>query len=120
MANTSVRVRLHGQALEFFDNLERTCLEQQKSGKANSPEMQLLKSIRQKLDFLRIFPEAGDQISRRLIPKFLDASNLFKINLAGYNRMLYSIKTTPEEVRVFVLLIIPHPEYDKIFGYRKR
>lgn len=80
----------------------------------------MLKSIRQKLDFLMIFPEAGDQMPRRLIPSSLAVPNLFKINLAGYHRMLYSLSSDKEETLVFIVLILSHPEYDKIFGYRKR
>ena len=40
--------------------------------------------------------------------------------LTGYWRMLYTIKGDQIEIICFVLDILDHKSYDKIFGYRKR
>jgi len=50
----------------------------------------------------------------------LDVSNLFRVSLAGYWRMLYSLEGNNIEVVAFVLNIVDHPAYDKLFGYRKK
>jgi len=111
---------LLGQAKERFEELVSVASRQDMEGKANSPEKQLLKSIMQKSELLKINPTAGDQIPRGIIPRGLGVSSLFKTNLCGYQRMVYTLNLNEEEIAVFVLWIITHPEYDKIFGYRKR
>jgi len=82
--------------------------------------MQLLKSIKQKSEILKINPTYGDKISHRLIPKTLDVSNLFRVELTGHWRMLYTLTGNQIEIVAFILYIIDHPTYDKLFGYRKR
>lgn len=111
---------LKGQAKEKFEELIHIGSQQEMAGKANSQEKQLLKSIMQKSELLKMNPTAGNRIPRVLIPKGLDVSNLFKINLCGYHRMVYTLNINTEEVAILVLWIITHPEYDKIFGYKKR
>ncbi len=120
MAERVVRVILKGQAKEEFEQLNKIAGEQQANGVINSEEIQLLKSIKQKVELLKINPVYGDEISRNLIPKTLDVSNLFRIELTGYWRMLYSLEGNKIEVVAFVLYLIDHPAYNKIFGYRKK
>lgn len=64
----------------------------------------------------------GDQIPSDRIPKRLtrtyDASNLWRLELPGGWRALYTIMTRPEEpTTVSILRIIDHGEYDRLFGY---
>ena len=81
--------------------------------------MQLLKSIKQKAELLKINPMYGDKISRNLIPKDLDVQNLFRTELTGYWRMLYTLEGNQIEVVAFILHIVDHPTYNKILGYKK-
>lgn len=74
----------------------------------------------QKADALKINPEYGEKIPHRLIPRNLNVSNLFKVNLSGYWRMLYSLEGNQIEIVAFVLYIVDHPTYNKMFGYRKK
>jgi hypothetical protein len=111
---------LKGQAKDKFEELIHIASQQELAGMANSGEKQLLKSITQKSELLKMNPTAGTKIPRVLIPAGLNVSNHFKINLCGYHRMVYTLNINTEEVAVFVLWIISHPEYDRIFGYRKR
>ncbi|MBI3190234.1 hypothetical protein HYZ41_00870 [archaeon] len=95
-----------------------------KKGVTNSIHQQLLKSIRQKAELLKINPQAGIHIPKSLIPKIYrgkyDADNLWKIDLSGYWRMIYTIRTTEIEITNFVLDFLDHPTYDKAFGYEKK
>lgn len=111
---------MKGQAKEEFEELNRIVGGQQAKGETNSEEMQLLKSIKQKAELLKINPTYGDKISRNLIPKDLDVSNLFRTELTGYWRMLYSLEGNQIEVVAFILYIVDHPEYNKILGYKKQ
>ena len=62
----------------------------------------------------------GDNIPKNLVPRNFEASNLFRVELTGYLRMLYSLETNQDEIVAFVLYIIDHPTYDKLFGYKKK
>ena len=115
-----VRIILKDQAKIEFEELNRIVGEQQIKGIVNSEEMQILKSLKQKSEILKINPTYGDKIPHRLIPKTLNVSNLFRIELTGYWRMLYSLEGNQIEVIAFILYIIDHPTYNKLFGYRKR
>lgn len=86
----------------------------------NSDEMQLLKSIKQKSELLKINPTYGDKIPHNLIPKTLNVSNLFRMELTGYWRMIYTLDGNQIEIVAFILYLVDHPAYDKLFGYRKK
>ena len=61
---------------------------------------------------------------KKLIPKEYvlkyGVTNLFRIELSGFWRMLYTLTNDETEVVIvaFVLDIINHKEYDKKFGYK--
>ena len=115
-----VRVILNGQAKAEFEELNKIAGKQQAKGIYNSEEMQLLKSIRQKVELIKENPMYGDNIPKKLIPKTLDVSNLFRTELTGRWRMLYSLEGNQVEIVAFILYIVDHPTYDKLFGYKKK
>lgn len=64
----------------------------------------------------------GDQIPRDRIPKRLertyDATNLWRLELPGGWRALYTIMTRADEpTTVSILRILDHTEYDRLLGY---
>ncbi len=68
----------------------------------------------------------GDPIAKHLIPvdyvvKY-GITNLFRVELPNYWRMLYSVVDGETEIEIiaFVLDIVDHPGYNKKFGYKKR
>lgn len=86
-----VKVILKDQAKEAFEELNLIVGQQQAHGETNSEEMQLLKSIKQKSELLKINPTYGDKLPHNLIPKTLDVSNLFRIELTGYIGECYTL-----------------------------
>ena len=117
----TIQVELKGEALEEFERLEKTVSEEQKSGIKNSENQQLLKSIKQKVELIKINPQYGDPVSKNLIRKSgLSVTNLRVIDLTGYWRMLYTIVGNRIEIICFILMIIDHNKYNKLFGYRKK
>ena len=84
----------------------------------------MLRSINQKKEFLKANPFYGDNIPKNLIPKEhiqkYNAKNLWRVELVNFWRMLYTIKGDQIEVICFILDIINHKEYDKMFGYKKK
>ena len=65
---------------------------------------------------------AGKQVPKRLIPKRYrteyGATNLWKYNLPGAWRLIYTVKGSEVEVLSVILEWLPHKEYEKRFGYR--
>lgn len=115
-----IRLILRDQAKEEYDALSKVVEEQKMKGKTNSEEMQLLKSINNKIAILKYNPVYGQNMSKDLIPRNLEVDNLFRVELTHYWRMLYTLRTNEIEVVSFVLYIIDHPTYNKIFGYKDR
>ena len=72
-----------GEADKAFKKLNEIVGRQIKSSRENTEEMQLLKSIRQKVDFVKANPFYGDPIAKKLIPQeykvAYSAINLFRV-----------------------------------------
>src|SRR3989338_9632062 len=98
MMNKAIRVVLSEEAAKQYEELNRIVGEEIKKGVTNSIHQQLLKSIKQKTEFLKINPQAGIHIPKSIIPKsYVDkynVNNLWKIDLSGYWRMIYTLRTT--------------------------
>ncbi len=122
--NKPVRVILLGEADCEYKSLNELVGQQLMEGKESTEEIQLLRSIRQKMDFIKANPFYGDNIPKALIPReyvvMYKVSNLWRVELTNYWRMLYTIKGDQVEVICFVLDVINHKDYDKKFGYKKK
>src|SRR3989344_3364056 len=116
-----VRVQLVGNAAEEFEYLNKVVGEEQTKGISNSEHQQLLKSIRQKIELIKANPQYGDAVPKTLIKRSGYAvDNLWVADLTGYWRMLYTLKGSQIEILCFILEIVDHKRYDKVFGYRKK
>jgi len=82
----------------------------------------LVKMIDKGITKLKRDREAGKRIPKRLIPRVYvvkyGVTNLWKLNLDRYWRMIYTI--VGDEVRLVsvVIEILNHKKYDRKFGYR--
>ena len=117
--NKLVRVILLDEADNEYKRLNEVVGQQIKDGKENTSEMQLLRSIKQKIEFIKANPFYGDNIGKKKIPKFYNVNNLWRVELTGFWRMLYTIKGDQIEVICFVLDILDHKIYNKKFNYKK-
>ena len=119
-----IRVVMSDDAKRGYEELVRVVGEEISNGVKNSDNQRLLKSIKHAIDLLKMDPQYGTHISRKLIPgayeEKYEVDNLWKFDLTGYWRMLYTLRTTEVELVGFVLDIVDHLTYDKIFGYRKK
>lgn len=79
------------------------------------------RSIQRSESSLKQDPFYGIQIKKSLIPQRYrsryEITNLWKVDLSDYWRLLYTITSTESEIIIFVLEIVDHKTYDKIFGY---
>ena len=107
-----VRVFLREQAKESFIELK----------KRNDKESQsLVNSIERVIGILKQNPQFGEPIRKELIPENMKKEgikNLYRVELSNYWRMLYTLEGTRIEVFAFILSIIDHPTYNKLFRYR--
>lgn len=118
MINKPVRVVIVGEAKDAFVKLNEIAGRQIKSGTKNSNDITLLNSIRKKISLIKENPFYGDNIRKNLIPKNLNVPNLWRVELSNFWRMLYTIRGDEIEIVCFVLVILPHKKYNKMFGYK--
>jgi hypothetical protein len=80
------------------------------------------RSAEDMLDLLKERYDLGTKIPRSLFPPpYIEKwglNNLYKCDLALGWRLTYTLTSDAAGIRVDVLEIMPHPEYDKRFGYR--
>ncbi len=118
------RVIITGRAKEEFYELNKVVDEETKRGLVDSDHKILLTSVKRKIELLRNNPEYGIHIPRDRIPKEYvrkyGVNNLWKINLSGAWRMIYTIKGNDVEIISVILDLLNHKNYNKIFGYKKK
>ncbi len=118
-----VRVIITGDAKEEFEELNKAVAEEITKGVEKSEHQTLLRSIKQKIDLLKENPEQGIHISKNKIPKEYiiryDVNNLWKVNLSGAWRMIYTIRGNEVEIISLILDILNHGNYEKKFNYKK-
>jgi len=117
------RVIITGEAKEEFEDLNRIVGEEISKGITRSDHQTLLNSIKQKIEMLRDNPQYGIHIPRDRIPKNYiknyDVNNLWKVNLSGAWRMIYTIRGNEVEIISLILDILNHRDYEKKFRYKK-
>ncbi|MBS3091255.1 hypothetical protein J4217_02290 [Candidatus Pacearchaeota archaeon] len=118
--NKAVRIILLDEARDAFEKLNFIVGKQVEQKRENTSEMQLLNSINQKISLIKSNPFYGDNLKKELIPNKYKVQNLWRVELSQFWRMLYTIKGDQIEVICFILDIVDHPSYDKIFGYKKK
>ena len=132
MRKRKVTVMLLDDAKEEYMKLNKMVKEERNKGITSSPHQTLLKGINDKIELLKLNCEAGIQIRKKQIPhrytEKYEITNLWKINLPNYWRMIYTLKQPLREateieiltIWLDVLDILDHDKYNKIFGYKKK
>ncbi len=84
-------------------------------------EEELWKSVDACLEELKANFLTGTKVQRNLWPaeyvKNYGITNLYKCNLAGAWRLLYTIYVESGRVKVLAIDFMTHREYEKLFGY---
>ena len=118
------KVIITGNAKEEFDDLNKVVGEEISKGITSSDHQTLLNSIKQNIELLKDNPEFGFHIPKDRIPKEYvndyDVNNLWKVNLSGAWRMIYTIRGSEVEIISLILDIMDHRDYNKKFGYKKK
>lgn len=106
-----VKVLLKGQAKERYIELE---------SKSDKESKSIFNSVRRVKDVLLDNPQHGDPIRKELIPnelKQMNIQNLYRVELSNFWRAVYTLEGNENTLFVFILKIINHKEYNKLFGY---
>lgn len=106
-----------------YKQLKNSVLEGKKA--KNKPSYkQLLISINNSLNNIKEDYNQGNLIPRKYISKNVlrryGTDKIFRIELVGYWRLLYTIIGDETKIIVLVLEYMDHKKYNQIFGYRKR
>ncbi len=112
MFNKEVRIFLKDQAKEEYFELKK---------REDKDSRTLLNSIERIFNILKQNPQFGDPIKKELIPRDLiklGIKKLYRVELSNYWRMLYTLEGDKIEILVFVLKIVDHKGYNKLFGYK--
>ncbi len=121
--NKPVVVVIAEDVLPAYRKLVDTVDEEKSNSINNSEHQQLLKSIENKISYLKMNPQAGVAIPKAQIPrKYIELykiTNLWKMNLTGGWRLIYTLKNEEVEILAVILDFYDHPTYDKVFDYRK-
>jgi len=113
-AGKEVRIFLKGDAKDAYLELKKRDDKEAKT---------ILKSFDRIKEILKDNPQYGDPIKKELIPaklKKLGIQNLYRTELSNYWRLLYTIEGNKIEILLFVLNIMDHDNYNKLFGYKKK
>ena len=114
-----IRVMLSSDAKEVYNHLKEEAFK-------SKTERTILNAITKKIEIIKSNPHYGDPIAKSRIPKEYinkyEISNLFRVELPNYWRMLYSLidGETKIEIIAFVLDLIDHPTYNKKFGCKRK
>ena len=118
-----VAVVIAEDILPVYKKLVEVVDEEKNSRVTNSENQQLLKSIENKITYLKMNPQAGIAIPKSQIPrKYIElykVTNLWKMNLIGGWRLIYTLKNEEVEILAVILDFYDHSTYDKVFEYRK-
>jgi hypothetical protein len=115
-----VKVSFIDSAANEWERLNKVVVEEKASGIENSENQQLLRSIKQKIELIKMNPQYGSSVKKKQIPKKFPIDNLWVVDLTGFWRMLYTLKGSQIEILCFILEIFDHKRYDKLFGYKKK
>ena len=89
----------------------------------DSANKQLYKFIKRALGDIKENQECGIAIPKKLIPKVYikkyGINNLFKYDLPGGWRLLYSLEEGKIEIMAIIIEWMNHKDYERRFGYRK-
>ena len=117
------KIIITGDAKEEFERLNETVGEEISKGITGSDHQTLFNAIKQKIEFLKDNPQYGIHIAKNKIPKEYitnyDVNNLWKVDLSGAWRMVYTLRGSEVEIISLILDILDHKNYEKKFGYKK-
>lgn len=120
--NKEIVIEFDKDAYKEYQELQELVTQGKKARNKPTYE-QLLSSINAALGNIKANPYYGDLIPRKHISKAVvnkyGTDKIFRVELVGFWRLLYTVIGNETKIIAFILEYMDHPDYDKIFGYRK-
>ena len=120
----TIKIVLSEEASEEYNELNHLVGEELQRGITSSVNQSIFRSIERVKGWLKDNPFAGEQVQKSKIPHYYiskyEVTNLWRIDLSDYWRLIYTIQSSEVEIIDFVLNIVDHKKYDKIFGYKRK
>lgn len=117
-----VEVKFDKEAYKEYEELKEK-VKDGKKPRGKPTYEQLLKSIDQAINILKLDPFYGNLIPRKYLSKKAirryGTDKIFRIELVGYWRLLYTLIGDRATIIAFILEYMDHKKYDNLFGYRK-
>jgi hypothetical protein len=118
----NVVVKFDPDAYEEYLELQKNVSDGKKA-KTRPTYKQLLVSIDATIANLKINPFFGNCIPRKYLTKAImekyGTDKIFRVELVGYWRLLYTVIGNEVDIIAFVLEFMDHERYNKMFAYRK-
>ncbi len=114
-----VCIRFSEEAKEVYDFLNE-------QASTSKKERMILNSLQAKLEIIKKDPHYGNPVSKSKISTYYkakySASNMFRVELPQFWRMLYTLTNFEEDIEIIALVldICSHKDYDKKLGYSGR
>ena len=87
-----------------------------------SKDQTILNAVNRKIKLIKLNFHYGVPITKRLFPREYilryGITNLFRVELPNFWRMLYTLTDGDNKIIAFILDIIDHNTYNKKFGYK--
>jgi aromatic ring-opening dioxygenase LigB subunit len=111
--------KAYAEYTELQENVSKN-----KTAKKKPTYEQLLSSINTAIKNLKLDPHHGDLVPRKYLPKKsitkYGTDKIFRIELVGYWRMLYTLIGDEAKIVAFILEYMDHDTYNKVFEYKKK
>ena len=106
----------------FSNSAEQTYKELESEAEKRKVARSLVRAVHHKIEFVKEDPRYGDAIEKQNIPaKYKEAgiTNLFRVELPQFWRLLYTISSEENKMKIIITDILDHENYNKLFGYKK-
>lgn len=124
--NKIIRIKLSPEAEEVYNYLNNEVAEVKNSGKKRTAEVQIFEAFQKKKELVKSNKHYGEPIAKSKIPERFQIkygiTNLFWVELPHFWRFLYTLTEGDSEIEIiaFVLDIVDHKKYNKLFGYKQK
>ncbi|HLD02201.1 MAG TPA: hypothetical protein VJC07_00690 [Candidatus Nanoarchaeia archaeon] len=119
-----ISIETIGDAETSYLRLKSVAENQISKGMPTSKEIKILNGVQRMYELLQQDPFYGENAQKHLIPEYYkdryDIRNVRIADLPLFWRMVYTIAGNEAEIRIFVLDIFSHDDYNKRFGFKKR
>lgn len=107
-----IKVILSEEATDEYNELNKVVGDELKREVTSSVHQTILRSIDRVRGWLKDNPFAGEQVRKNQIPKQYiekyEITNLWRMDLSNFWRLIYTIRSTEVEIINFVLNIVDH------------